>query len=103
VTWLTAVITEPATVRYPAIDTRIAGIAGTAIIAPPAAAINKPTTLNILNILGVGAEIRLISDKLLFAILHAFKNERFIMVKPFFKEFDFLVHQFVDSFEFGFY
>ena len=102
-TWLIADITAPATVRYPAIEIKTEGNAGAAIIELPIAARDKPTALIILNILGVGAEIRLISDKSLFAIFQPFKNECFNMMKPFIKKFDFLVHQIVDSFEFGFY
>jgi hypothetical protein len=91
-TWLIADITAPATVRYPAIEIKTEGIEGAARIALPIAARDKPTVLNTLNILGVGAQIRLIRDNFSFAIFQTFKNERFNVMKPFFKEFDFLVH-----------
>jgi hypothetical protein len=75
---------------------------GAAIIAPPTAARHNPTFLTIRKNLDVGAVNRWTNDKFLVAILHIFKDECFDMSKPFFKEFDFLIHQIVYPFEFGF-
>jgi hypothetical protein len=65
---------------------------GAAIIAPPTAARHNPTFRTIRKNFDVGAVNRCTNDKLLFAILHIFKDECFDMCKPLFKEFDFLVH-----------
>lgn len=72
----TAVITLPATVKYPATVTIAVGKAtGAAIIAPPTAAKLIPTVRITLKNFDVGALNRSIKDKLLFAMFFIIKNE----------------------------
>jgi hypothetical protein len=75
---------------------------GVAIIAPPMAAKLKPTVRIVLKNFDVGAAKRSINVNFLLVMFFFIKNERLNMTYPLFKKLNSLVHQLINSLEFGF-